>query len=169
MLDSDSSIGTRISGELDIYFPNYDYEIGIPLLYRHANVATDENPRFGSVKSIDIVLRKYFGDNTSSTKYYYGGFVRYAELNGISTQEKSVIGEREFKSVTKTGAGIELGLKKTITLLNTPFYWGASIFYGQYISSKNNIVDVRSDYMISEIYDEKTILDFHFAKIGYVF
>jgi len=66
--------------------------------------------------------------------------------------------------------GVEVGFKVK-NIMNSPFYYGASLAVGSYFGGDNDVFDTNNfiDLDTFEIDDRKTIFEIELLKIGYEF
>ncbi len=167
-ITGDDSDDVRFSGEIS-YFHKQNYELAVPLFYSYLAISDLENKAHSKVESVDVVLRKYAG-NLSNDHYqkYLGIFVRYTGLTGPSWTSIGLSPPESELTTSKYGVGLNLGIRKFYKRHLGTFYWGASLFYGKYLTGKHDIIKTEQQ-LLTEDHDSERIFDFEFAKIGYLF
>ena len=154
---------TSLSGTFSYFDNKNSAEIAVPWLYYKNSYSSEDFSNFhaytNELLTIDLHYRKYFLPNTEGA--YVGVFGRYAHLDG----EAEVLGK--YATVDKFGLGFEVGFKVK-NFFDSPFYYGASIAFGGYVSD-NNVFTSNTWFSPFDFDDKRRIVDVELFKIGYEF
>ncbi len=173
------------SGSFSYFNHKSNVEIAVPWLVEKLEANAKEQDRTLSDQTIALHYRKFLGEDLNGV--YWSGFVKIAHVKGRQrdygfprhkqTLYKSPChGEgcedtpdtpsysNPQKSSTKFGLGIGTGYR--FIPKNKPYYWGASLSVGQYLTGKHNLYDGGTGVLTA---DSKYIVDIELLKFGYSF
>lgn len=155
------------SGSINFFNVEHNAEIAIPVYYGYSrgyshidffelaidpgtgDLADPELSRF----LIDLHYRKFFGEALGGV--YVSLFARYTQLRGNNNTSPNY----SYEVANRLGAGIGLGYRY---ISEEGWYWGIGVQLGAYSKRGEQFYTVNID-------DDEIILDFEFAKIGFLF
>ncbi len=174
------------SGSFSYFNHKNNTEIAAPWLVEKLEANAKEQDRTLSDQTIALHYRKFLGEDLNGV--YWNGFVKLAHVKGRqrdygfprnkqglhkspcrgSDCESTPIDTPTYsnpqKSSTKFGLGIGTGYR--FIPKNKPYYWGASLSVGQYLTGKHNLYDGCTGALTA---DSKYIVDIELLKFGYSF
>jgi len=154
------------SGTLSHFDNTNGVEIAIPIYYLRDDrrFTNEQNQHYGAVErrlNLDLHYRRYSSFAHGKTEsYYVGAFARYTHLDGEANDRAGTV------VVDKLGFGGEIGIRVK-NIFDTPFYWGASLMIGGYVTGDNN--KLSHDMFDAGFDDRQLIVDIELLKIGYEF
>ena len=175
------------SGTFSYFNHNNNIEIAIPWLAETLETGAKEYDRTLSDQTLAVHYRKFLGDSLNGV--YWSGFIKLAHVKGRKRdygypRPKHTLTNYPCRSdgcehdapddtpkysnpqnsSYKFGLGIGTGYR--FFPKNKPYYWGASLSIGQYLTGKHNLYDGGTGVLTA---DSKYIVDVELLKFGYSF
>jgi hypothetical protein len=174
------------SGAFSYFYHKNNAEISIPWLVESLETGAKEYDRTLSDQTLALHYRQFLGEELNGV--YWSGFVKLAHVKGRerdynyqrpehalnkspcygdgceNTTDDTPRYSNPQKSTYKLGIGIGTGYR--FFPKNKPYYWGASLSVGQYITGKHNLYDGGTGVLTA---DSKHIVDVELLKFGYAF
>jgi len=105
---------------------------------------------------ISLHYRKFFKPQIGG--FYYGGFVRYTNLEG------KLKGEHSRATQDKVGLGAEVGYTSFGLFNNSSIYWNVGFGLGPYLSKESELFE--RDDMLGDV---STAMYLDIIRVGYLF
>ncbi|MEE9445214.1 MAG: hypothetical protein V3V19_06085 [Cocleimonas sp.] len=175
------------SGSFSYFNDKSNTEIAVPWLIEKLEPNAKEYDRTLSDQTIAVHYRKFLGKSLNGV--YWSGFVKLAHVKGRERDyghprpkhalNKSPCYGDGCENTIKDGTssysnpqkssykfGIGMGTGYRFFPKNKPYYWGASLSVGQYLTGKHNLYDGGTGLLTA---DSKYIVDIELLKFGYAF